>query len=479
MIGLLLPLLLAQQVKLPPAAEIRPLMTTTTVPDRDRLTLENILQSVEKHYPPLRVALLEAPIAEADYLAAQGRFDLVLRSFVDTNSLGFYESRRFDVSAEQPTALWGTSFFSGYQTSGGSFPSYDGKLQTNGLGEYRAGMRVPLFRDRALDSRRAELGKASLGRRLAGLGIQQQRLVILQAATARYWNWVAAGRRFAVAQSILDMAVEREKILETAVELGQLPRFEVLDNKRIIEQRRSQFVAGRRGLEQTSFDLSLFYRDDQGQPRVAEPAQLPSAFPRPTGIDENQLERDITQALDRRPELARLSTQQDQVRIDERLAQNRRLPGLDFILSYDRELGERRIPRGPNELRAGISFELPLQRRTATGQAVAARTRVAQIDQRLQFQREQVSVEVRDAVSAVRAAYEGANVLEAEVLATRQVEDAERLRYDLGESTLFVLNQRELQTADAQIREVSALADYYRALALYELAIAQALKPKP
>ena len=97
----------------------------------------------------------------------------------------------------------------------------------------------------------------------------------------------------------------------------------------------------------------------------------------------------------------------------------------------------------------------------------------------MQFQPEQVSVEVRDAISAVRAAFEGANVLEAEVLAIRQVEDAERLRYDLGESTLFVLNQRELQTADAQVREVSALADYYRALALYELAVAQALKPKP
>ena len=477
MIGLLLSLLLAQQVKLPPAAEIRPLMTAQ--PDGEHLTLDRILQSVDQHYPPLRVALLESPIAEADYLAAQGRFDLVLRSFVETNSLGFYESRRFDVSAEQPTALWGTSFYTGYLASGGAFPSYDGRFQTNGLGEYRAGMRVPLFRDRALDSRRAELGKAHLGRRLADLGIQQQRLVILQAATARYWNWVAAGRRFAVAQSIFNIAVEREKILETAVELGQLPRFEVLDNKRIIEQRRSQFVAARRGVEQGSFDLSLFYRDNQGQPRIALPEQLPPAFPRPSGLDENQLERDIAQALDRRPELARLQTQQDQVRLDQRLAENRRLPGLDFILSYDRELGERRVPRGPNELRAGIAFELPLQRRTATGQAVAARTRVAQIDQRLQFQREQVSVEVRDAISAVRAAFEGANVLEAEVLATRQVEDAERLRYDLGESTLFVLNQRELQTADAQVREVSALADYYRALALYELAVAQALKPKP
>ena len=477
MISVLLPLLLAQQVKMPPMADIRPLMTN--VPDRDHLTLEAVLASVEKHYPPLRVALLEQPISEADYLAAQGRFDLVLKSSFETNSFGFYESQRYALSMEQPTALWGSSFFSGYQLAAGAFPSYDGKYQTNGLGEYNAGMRVPLFRDRAIDSRRADLRKTGLNRRLADLTVQQQRLVILQAATARYWNWVAAGRRFAVAQSILDMAVEREKILETAVEHGQLPRFEVLDNKRIIEQRRSQFVAARRGIEQSSFDLSLFYRDAQGQPSIATPAQLPTAFPRPANIDDQQLDRDIAQALDRRPELARLSTQQDQVRIDQKLAENRRLPGLDFILSYDRELGERRVPRGPNELRAGVIFELPLQRRTATGQAVAARTRATQIDHRLQFQREQVSVEVRDAVSAVRAAFEGANVLEAEVKATREVEDAERIRYDLGESTLFVLNQRELQTADAQVREVSALADYYRALALYELAVAQALKPKP
>ena len=183
----LLAVLFAQQVKMPSTPAIRPLMTS--VPDREHLTLANVLESVDKHYPPLRVALLEAPIAEADYLAAQGRFDLVFKSAVETNSLGFYESRRFDLGVEQPTAQWGTSFFSGYQIGAGSYPSYDGKFLTNGLGEYRAGLRQPLFRDRAIDGRRADLQKANLNRRLADLGIQQQRLVILQAATARYWNW--------------------------------------------------------------------------------------------------------------------------------------------------------------------------------------------------------------------------------------------------------------------------------------------------
>lgn len=440
------------------------------------LTLDEVLASVEKHYPPLRAALQDLPIAEADYLAAQGRFDLVLKSLIDSNSFGYYESRRWDFVAEQPTPLWGASFFSGYQLSGGGFPSYDGKLQTNGAGEYRTGMRLPLFRDREIDSRRADLQKSRLGRRVADLGIQQQRIAILQAATLRYWTWVAAGRRFQVAQSLFDIAFNREKLLEQAVEIGQLPAFEVLDNKRIIEQRRSALVQARRGIEQASYDLSLFYRDEQTQPVIAGDQRLPPAFPEPVNLDDARLRADIDEALQRRPEVGRLAAQRDQVDVDRKLANNRRLPGLDFILSYDRELGERRVLRGPNEVRAGVAFELPFQRRTAAGQELAATARMRQFDQRVQFQRDQIEVEVRDAVSAVRRAFEGVGILRAEVDATKRVEDAERQRYQLGESTLFVLNQRELQTGDAQLREVSALADFHRAMAFYELAIASRLR---
>lgn len=440
------------------------------------LTLEEVLASVDQHYPPLRAALQDLPIAEADYLAAQGRFDLVLKSIIDTNSFGFYESRRFDLVAEQPTPYWGASFFSGYQVAGGSFPSYDGKFQTNGLGEYRAGMRLPLGRDREIDSRRADLEKTRLGRRVADLGVKQQRIAILQAATLRYWAWVAAGRRFAVAKALFDIADNREKLLEQAVEIGQLPQFEVLDNKRIIEQRRSALVAARRGVEQAGFDLSLFYRDAQSKPVVPGEERQPPAFPDPIELSQERLRSDIEEALGRRPEVGRLSAQRDQVTVDRRLAENRRLPGVDFLLSYDRELGERRVPRGPNEVRAGIAFELPLQRRTAVGQEQAAAARLRQFDQRLQFQRDQIEVEVLDAVSAVQRALEGVRVLRSEVEATKRVEEAERQRYGLGESTLFVLNQREIQTGDAQLREVSSLADYHRAMSFYELAIAARLR---
>ena len=48
------------------------------------LQLDEVLDSVDKNYPPLLATLQDRSIAEADLLSAQGRFDLTLRARVDT-----------------------------------------------------------------------------------------------------------------------------------------------------------------------------------------------------------------------------------------------------------------------------------------------------------------------------------------------------------------------------------------------------------
>jgi outer membrane protein, heavy metal efflux system len=119
---------------------------------------------------------------------------------------------------------------------------------------------------------------------------------------------------------------------------------------------------------------------------------------------------------------------------------------------------------------------VPFQRRSATGRLRAAEARERQFEQRDRFLRDQIRAEVQDAYSAFLAAQERARLLRLEVDATRNVEEAERVRFELGEGTLFVLNLREQQTADAALREAAALADAQRAYAVYELAIAAALR---
>jgi outer membrane protein, heavy metal efflux system len=177
----------------------------------------------------------------------------------------------------------------------------------------------------------------------------------------------------------------------------------------------------------------------------------------------------------RRPEIDRLRAELERERVDRELARNQVLPGVDLGLGFTTEGGEGSVRRGPQEVKASLNFELPFQRRTARGSVLATEARIGQISQQRRFVEDQIRAEVRDASVALRAAFERVGLLGEEVGLTREVEEAERIRFQLGDSTLFLVNLRELATVDAEVREVAAQADYFRAVALYEYATAQTL----
>lgn len=441
---------------------------------RTALTLEALLESVRRNYPPLLAALFDQDVADAELLAALGKFDLRLSANFETDQFGFYNNNIAGAFLEQATPYQGLRYYSGYRVGRGSFPSYEGKLQTRQDGEFETGFRLPLFRDRTIDQRRADLRRAEIGRAVANLGIQQQQLIVNQLATRRYWSWVAAGQRYQVAKSLLDIALARDQILRDSFEAGQIPRVEVIDNNRAILQRRSSLVEAERLLQLTAIDLSLFYRDANGQALLPEANQLPALFPAVAEFPEDRLSADVTLALRRRPELQRLISQGDQLRVEAQLFRNQRLPAVDLGVGFYNGFGDaNRVLRGPQEVRTGVNFDLPLQRREATGKLASTEAKLMQLEQRERFLRDQIVAEVQDAMSGVRAAFQRVQLIRQEIDVARQLEELERDRFQLGDSTLFLVNLREQTTADAQNREVSAIADYFLALALYDLAIAR------
>src|SRR5690606_9907638 len=112
------------------------------------LTLEKILQGVERSYPLILAAERLLTVAEYDYLAAQGAFDASFESIGSISPTGYYQNATSHNVIRKPTPLAGTSFFGGYRLGRGNFPSYYGNRATNDLGEIRAGAIVPLMRNR-------------------------------------------------------------------------------------------------------------------------------------------------------------------------------------------------------------------------------------------------------------------------------------------------------------------------------------------
>lgn len=431
-----------------------------------------VLAAVERALPLLEKARREVDAASGALLASQGAFDLTLSAY-GQRLTGDYDNTRVSSLLEQPLAPWGITAYGGYKAGRGEFASYDSKALTRSAGEVLVGIDVPLLRGRAIDERRADRQAAALGVDLAGRALDSARLQYFAKALGAYWDWVAAGQQFAIAEALLALAEARDQQLADAVTLGQIAAIERTDNQRAILQRRSALAQARRAVEQKAIDLSLYYRGADGAPVRPARERLP-ALPPPPGVSLPDEAEDVRLALERRPEVQARRITRDQQAIDLQLAENTLLPSLNFFSEASREGGRAAKPEG-STFEVGVAFKLPVQRRKAAGATAKARAGVAKAAAELQWTEDQVRADVQDARSAVTAALEVLGAVRGEVDVARELERLERDRFALGDSTQFLVNLRELATADAAVREARALADVRKALVLLDAATGRLL----
>jgi outer membrane protein TolC len=444
------------------------------------LHLADVVASVEANYPLLLAALEEQGITSGQLLAAQGAFDLNLRAR-EIGQLGTYESQRALVGIDQNIAWNGLSYFAGYRHSMGEFPIYYGDRKTAEGGEFRAGVSIPLLAGRVIDRRRASLRQAELSRQIADPVIAAQRLDFVRAASRAYWSWVAAGQRYRIAQSVLKIAQDRDAQLAELVKRGAVAEIERTDNQRVIVERQARLIAAERVWQQASIGLSLYLRNEQGDPLVPSYARLPRTITEPTPLDRRKITDDIQLALQQRPELERFRLQRERVQVELDLARNQRLPGLSVGLEGYQDVGlgsnfaKTPLIKGTELDRTGylasVQFDVPLQRRDADGRALAARSALSQLSFQERFQRDRIVSEMQDAASALERSLELLTKARENVTVARKVENGEREKFEKGQGTIVILNLRELVAAEALFAEVDAMAEYYRALADYRAAM--------
>ncbi len=438
------------------------------------LSLGEVLSAADALFPSLTAARADGDAADGEALAAAGSFDPVWRTRAFGVATGGYPQARVDSLVEVPTTLWGTSLFGGYRLGAGKIQPYYGERETWTLGELRAGAVVPVLRNGPIDRRRANLARAELGQRLAGLSVTQQQLELGRLAAFRYWDWVAAGQRRDVARALLTIAVERDRQLETRAAVGDVAQFDRQDNTRALVQREALLVAAQRGVEQAALELSLFLRDAAGDPVLPADARLPVALPEPTGAPALP---PLDEVLPRRPDVQRLLGQKQQLLVELRLHQNQLLPALDVGVAVSGDLGASPRPElaalGPAELEFNAVLEVPLLYRAPLGRLQATRAALAKLEAQLRLAQDRVAVELRDATSALTAAHDRVALARQEVAVALQLEGGERTRFGLGDSSLLFVNLREQTTAEARLREVDALLDYHRARAALRAASAE------
>lgn len=439
------------------------------------LTLEGLLQQVDAYHPKLRSANAERRIADAKLVEKQGAFDPVIQvgseylRFNSTSVRGRVGTARQTEASIEWLTRSGVKVFSGSRFNLGTVKS---PLSSTGDGgEYFSGVMLPLFRDRGINEKSAAESQAFLGLPLADAEFNATRLDVMFDASLSYWDWVAAQRRLEINRNLLELARVRANQVRDRVRTGDLPPIDETEANQEVQRRQGSLVKAERDLQKANFKLALYLWEDQGRPaQILNTVQPPPNLRVPVAYTAEQVQSGIARALARRPELQGIVIERSIADIDSQLARNARRPAVDLYLAPGRDTGFGSIG---TTMKMGVSISLPVRRRQAEGQLAAAQLKIRKLDFDEQNERQRIITEVSDAASAINTTYERFLITQREVELARELERGERARFALGDSTLFLVNQRERAAAEAETKLIDVYAEYEQSIAAFRAATVQ------
>mgnify|MGYP002628049756 FL=1 len=439
----------------------------------NQVSLDQVITSLHQSYPLIEAAYQERVIANGNRISTWGEFDTKLKGSSENGPLGFYETYRNSAGFTKPIYSGG-EFFGGYRNGGGDFQPWYQERETNDGGEFKAGVRVPLIKDRDIDGRRAALWRATYDQQIANPVIQSNLVGFSHEAGLAYWKWVAAGQKYRLGLQWLELAETRNDRIKRRVELQDLDPPELIDNERAIAKRRAKLSDARNVLQQSAVKLSLFLRDSNGSPYLPKLEDLPD-FPLLRDVSDNTIATDIQRAQQARPELAAIDLQLKQLHVDYAEACNMTRASLDAQLVGSQDVGEptsKKRDKSEFELEAALFFEVPLERRKGLGKMQAVQGKIAQVTAKRRMVQDKVIAEVQTAYAGlIQSRLEVLNARQAVSLATKMAE-IERRKFEVGESDLLKVALREQYALEAAEEEVSATFNHFTAFSDYAATLA-------
>lgn len=418
------------------------------------LSLAEVLLASRFHAPQVLEALARVRGAEGRLLTAEGAFDTLFAASFDTRPTGFLDGTAAGARLTQPFATNGGSFFGGYDISRGALATAQSGANTAQYGRFTAGTIFALLRDREIDDRRfnrtladADVLIADTDRLLVAIGVQAR-------AIAAWNNWVIAGQRVVVFKDLLKLALDRQAGFKRQVAEGLRPAILLTENEQNILRRQTLVVQAEQALQLAAISLSLFWRDRDGNPLVPGPERLPPRLPAPFVVAG-----DMAAALELRPDLklvdVRISVARQRVALD----RNNFLPRLDLRAEVNQFAGDAGAAGRPftgTESRVGVSFTVPLQQRVASGRLAQTIAEIDGFRQRRRLIEDQIRIEISGLSVAAAQARRLLGIAVDEQDRAVTMAAAERRRFEAGASDFFVVNLREEQAADAQVRRLDA-----------------------
>lgn len=416
---------------------------------------------VRMNHPVAEIADLEVDLARRELRMSRGGFDPFLygnyrkKNFKD---IEYYDALQTGI--EIPTWM-GFSVQAGYEDNQGEFLNPEWTVPDRGL--INAGVSAQLGAGLLMDDRRAALRQAQIG---IEAGENQRQIISNQLyleATIAYFNWSFAQESLSVAEEALELANIRYVGVKESFVFGDLPAIDTVEAYTQVLSRLFNLREAQNFYVESINVASAYIWSTDGNPVMLPP------FIRPNwagNISSDDIFVPITIDITH-PELLKLLFKREILDIDRRLAAEKLRPKVELKYNF---LSENVLPASvdgelfqnnaffEDNYNFGAKISIPLFLREARGKVGMTKIKIDMTEREVENKRAQLDAKLAASLVKLENLREQINIFDQSVDLFERLLIGERVKFEIGESSLFLINARETKLIESRVKYYELIA---------------------
>ena len=416
------------------------------------LHLDTFLTMVLKNHPIAKQSDLQIKIANAELLAARGNFDPTLNFNIDQKKIAGVDYFNY-TNSEITIPTW-----MGIKINGGFENNVGEKINNELTKNYStyAGIAVPLLKDFWYDKRRAVLQQAKNIKDQTAWEQKNILNTLYAEAYSVYLNWTKEFMNFNLLKKIYSNNLSRFSYLKMSFLEGDRSVMDTIEAMTQIQYMELQLNEAKNKFLKQTFEMNNFLWENDN-PQFLKNNIIPdtNVYNKSQYIIDSTLLNGI---ISQHPKVLSLKSKIDFLKTEQKLKFQSLLPQLNVKYQFLQKGNDNYIfPASAlfeNNYKYGVSLSLPIIGRSGIGSYKASVFKAKMTEWEMKNQTNLLENKLRFYYSEINNLKIQLGTVEKLNGGNFKLLNAETQKFELGETTLFVLNSREMKFLESQQKSV-------------------------
>jgi len=416
-----------------------------------KFSFTNFLQLVKQNHPLAKQANLITKSAAASVLIARGNFDPKL--FYEFNNK-FFDSKTYyrlgNGGFKIPT-WFGIEFKGGYEQNQGAYLNPENTTPNQGL--VYTQISLPLLQGLIIDERRATLKKAKLFQELSVYDQINTINELLYKAGKDYWDWQLSFTNLQVHQSAVNLSQERFNAIRKTSILGDRP---AIDTVEAIIQLQDRIINLQQALMEyrtKSLLLSNYLWLENDIPIELTDKTVPEIdmeYDNTKNVIPSNVYK-MDSLINIHPSLKIYDFKLKQLGIEKKFKQDKLKPSLN--VNYNPLFDSENLMVGyQNNYKWGITLGFPIFLRKERGELQLTKIEIENTSYENINKRNELLNKIKLTINEFNTYKNLIDIYNKNVNDYERLWNSEKQLFNSGESSLFMINSREMSYINAQIK---------------------------